>query len=124
MFHLLQNVLIILLSYFYLFIIHEYTKEKTNLQISLNKKKKKKNTKEFGEAKEKAYIGRNIKINKKNMAETVNVDMLDFFNYLDCRDSGVTNMFDITTVKSITGLSKEQIIYIIKNFSELEKKYL
>ena len=108
----------------YLFNLPKYTKEKTNLQISLNKKKKKKNTKEFGEAKEKAYIGRNIKINKKNMAETVNVDMLDFFNYLDCRDSGVTNMFDITTVKSITGLSKEQIIYIIKNFSELEKKYL
>ena len=58
------------------------------------------------------------------MAEkTVNVDMLDFVKYLDCRDSGVTNMFDITTVKSITGLSKEQIMYIMKNFSELEEKY-
>ena len=57
------------------------------------------------------------------MAETVNVDMLDFVKYLDCRDSGVTNMFDITTVKSITGLSKEKIIYIIENFSELEEKY-
>ena len=58
------------------------------------------------------------------MAEkTVNVDMLDFVRYLDCRDSGVTNMFDITTVKSITGLSKEQIIYIMENFSELEEKY-
>ena len=57
------------------------------------------------------------------MAETVNVDMLDFIKFLDCRDSGVTNMFDITTVKSITGLSKEQIIYIMENFSELEEKY-
>ena len=57
------------------------------------------------------------------MAETINVDMLDFIKFLDCRDSGVTNMFDITTVKSITGLSKEQIIYIMKNFSELEEKY-
>ena len=57
------------------------------------------------------------------MAETVNVDMLDFVKFLDCRDSGVTNMFDITTVKSITGLSKEQIIYIMENFSELEEKY-
>ena len=58
------------------------------------------------------------------MAEkTVNVDMLDFVRYLDCRDSGVTNMFDVTTVKSITGLSKEQIIYIIKNFDKLEEKY-
>ena len=58
------------------------------------------------------------------MAEKiVNIDMLDFFNYLDCRDSGVTNMFDITTVKSITGFSKEHIIYIMENFSELEEKY-
>ena len=57
------------------------------------------------------------------MAETVNVDMLDFVKYLDVRDSGVTNMFDITTVKSITGLSKEQIIYIMENYSELEEKY-
>ena len=57
------------------------------------------------------------------MAETVNVDMLDFVKFLDCRDSGVTNMFDITTVKSITGLSKEQIIYIMENYSELEEKY-
>ena len=58
------------------------------------------------------------------MAEkTVNVDMLDFVRYLDCRDSGVTNMFDVTTVKSITGLSKEQIMYIIKNFDKLEEKY-
>jgi len=57
------------------------------------------------------------------MTETVKVDMLDFVKFLDCRDSGVTNMFDITTVKSITGLSKEQIIYIMKNFDKLEEKY-
>ena len=60
----------------------------------------------------------------KLMAEkTVNVDMLDFVRYLDCRDSGVTNMFDLRNVTAITGLSKEQIMYIIKNFDKLEKKY-
>ena len=42
----------------------KHTKEKTILKVFFNKKKKKKNTKEFGEAKKKAYIGRNIKINK------------------------------------------------------------
>ena len=57
------------------------------------------------------------------MAETVNVDMLDFIKFLDCRDSGVTNMFDIKNVMRFTGLSKEQIIYIMENFSELEEKY-
>ena len=60
----------------------------------------------------------------KLMAEkTVNVDMLDFVKYLDCRDSGVTNMFDLRNVTALTGLSKEQIMYIMKNFSELEEKY-
>ncbi len=57
------------------------------------------------------------------MAETVNVDMLDFVKYLDVRDSGVTNMFDLRNVTALTGLSKEQIMYIMKNFSELEEKY-
>ena len=58
------------------------------------------------------------------MAEkTVNVDMLDFVKYLDVRDSGVTNMFDLRNVTALTGLSKEQIIYIIKNFDKLEEKY-
>ena len=58
------------------------------------------------------------------MAEkTIDICILDFIKYLDCRDSGVTNMFDVTTVKAITGLSKEQIIFIMKNFSKLEEKY-
>ena len=57
------------------------------------------------------------------MAETVDISILDYIKYEDVKKSGVTNMFDITTVKSITGLSKEQIIYIIKNFDKLEEKY-
>ena len=57
------------------------------------------------------------------MAETVNVDMLDFFNYLDCRDSGVTNMFDIRNVTALTGLNKEQCIAIMEQYNELDKKY-
>ena len=58
------------------------------------------------------------------MAEkTIDICILDFIKYLDCRDSGVTNMFDVTTVKTITGLSKEKIMYIIKNFDKLEEKY-
>ena len=57
------------------------------------------------------------------MAETVKVDMLDFIKYLDVRDSGVTNMFDLRNVTALTGLSKEQIMYIMKNFNELEEKY-
>ena len=58
------------------------------------------------------------------MAEkTIDICILDFIKYLDCRDSGVTNMFDLRNVTALTGLSKEQIIYIMENFSELEEKY-
>ena len=58
------------------------------------------------------------------MAEkTIDICILDFIKFLDCRDSGVTNMFDLRNVTAITGLSKEQIMYIMKNFSELEEKY-
>ena len=58
------------------------------------------------------------------MAEkTIDICILDFIKYLDCRDSGVTNMFDLRNVTALTGLSKEQIIYIIKNFDKLEEKY-
>jgi hypothetical protein len=77
----------------------------------------------FGELNFSSYIYA-IKLNEKIMAEkTVNVDMLDFVKYLDVRDSGVTNMFDLRNVTALTGLSKEQIMYIMKNFSELEEKY-
>ena len=58
------------------------------------------------------------------MAEkTIDICILDFIKYLDVRDSGVTNMFDLRNVTALTGLSKEQIMYIMKNFSELEEKY-
>ena len=55
--------------------------------------------------------------------KTIDICILDFIKYLDCRDSGVTNMFDLRNVTALTGLSKEQIIYIMENFSELEEKY-
>ena len=58
------------------------------------------------------------------MAEkTIDICILDFIKYLDCRDSGLTNMLNVTNVMKLTGLSKEKIIFIIKNFDELEEKY-
>jgi len=58
------------------------------------------------------------------MAEkTIDICILDFIKYLDVRDSGVTNMFDLRNVTALTGLSKEQIMYIMKNFDKLNKKY-
>ena len=58
------------------------------------------------------------------MAEkTIDICILDFIKFLDCRDSGLTNMLNVTNVMKLTGLSKEQIVYIIKNFDKLEEKY-
>ena len=57
------------------------------------------------------------------MAETVDICILDFIKYEDCRASGVTYMFDVRNVMALTGLSKEQIMYIMQNCGELEEKY-
>lgn len=47
----------------------------------------------------------------------------DFASYESVRVSGVTNMFDIKIVSELSGLSREQILYIMKNYGELCKKY-
>ena len=57
------------------------------------------------------------------MAETVDISILDFMKYEDVRESGVTNMFDLRNVMALTGLNKEEIMYIMKNYEKLYKKY-
>jgi len=57
------------------------------------------------------------------MAETVDISILDFIKYEDVRQSGVTNMFDVRNVTALTGLNKEEIMYIMKNYSKLQEKY-
>lgn len=47
----------------------------------------------------------------------------EFQSYLDVQDSGVTNMFDVRTVESISGLSKATIMDIMKNYSEYYKTF-
>lgn len=48
-----------------------------------------------------------------------------FQEYVDIRDSGVTNMFDVTFIvgMSDTGLTRENCLYIMKNFVELAEEY-
>ena len=46
-----------------------------------------------------------------------------FEAYVDVQMSGVTNMFDVKTVGDLSGLEKEQIMTIMKNYSELMDKY-
>ena len=46
-----------------------------------------------------------------------------FEAYVDVQMSGVTNMFDVKKVGELSGLEKEEIIAIMKSYSELKEKY-
>ena len=48
-----------------------------------------------------------------------------FQEYVDIRNSGVTNMMDVTYITTIsdTGLDKPMCFYIMSHFEELAKEY-
>ena len=46
-----------------------------------------------------------------------------FDAYEDVRESGVTNMFDVSTVSDYSGLNREQIMTIMKNYGDLNDRY-
>lgn len=47
----------------------------------------------------------------------------DFEAYVEVQESGVTNMFDTRTVQSLSGLSREQILEIMKNYAKYKEMY-
>ena len=52
-----------------------------------------------------------------------NITQEDFDAYEDVRQSGVTNMFAISIVSDYSGLSKDKIVSIMKNYGALHDKY-
>lgn len=48
----------------------------------------------------------------------------DFELYEDCRKTGITNMFLVKNVCIVTGLSRDKVIYIMDNYSELRDKFI
>ena len=48
-----------------------------------------------------------------------------FEDYVSIRDGGVTNMFDVRTVcsLSVTGLTRSHCLYIMANFVNLAEEY-
>ena len=50
------------------------------------------------------------------------IDASDFINYVELQHEGIINMFD-KGVEELTGLNKEQIMFIMKNYEKLEEKY-
>ena len=63
----------------------------------------------------------NINDNKLNKMEKITKE--NFEAYVDVQESGVTNMFDVKMVQSLSGLEKEQILTIMQHYGELEEKY-
>jgi hypothetical protein len=55
--------------------------------------------------------------------ETVSITQDEFNAYEDVRESGVTNMFNVSVVSDYSGLSKEKIIEIMSNYDILYNKY-
>jgi len=76
------------------------------------------------------YSGRayqNIQINNNTMTNEITKEI--FMAYETVRKSGMTNMFDIKTVIMLMEdesvyTEKAEVLTIIKNYSELAKKYL
>jgi len=53
----------------------------------------------------------------------IKVSQADFNDYKEVQESGVCNMFDITTVSNQSGLDKDTIKAIMRNYDELLKIY-
>lgn len=47
----------------------------------------------------------------------------EFEAYEAVRASGVTNMFDVPVVEALSGLDRDTIIAIMKQYGQLEKQY-
>ena len=60
-------------------------------------------------------------INKLNKMTEITKEQ--FEAYVDVQMSGVTNMFDVRTVGELSGLEKEEILEIMKNYGTLKDKY-
>ena len=62
-------------------------------------------------------------INDKNNNKMTEITKEQFEAYVDVQMSGVTNMFDVQMVSGLSGLNKEEIIEIMKNYGTLKDKY-
>ena len=52
-----------------------------------------------------------------------NITQDQFEAYVNVQMSGVTNMMDLKTVSELSGLERQKIITIIRNYNKLQDKY-
>ena len=53
----------------------------------------------------------------------MNITQEQFQSYVDVQKSGVTNMFNVAVVSDYSGLNRQEIMTIMKNYSTLQEKY-
>jgi hypothetical protein len=57
------------------------------------------------------------------MPNLVNITKEKFQSYIDVQKSGVTNMFDLSNVMPLSGLSKAECIDIMQNYVTYKKQF-
>ena len=54
---------------------------------------------------------------------TTQVTQDEFDSYVEVQESGITNMFNVSVVSDYSGLSRDKIMTIMKNYSDLNEQY-
>ena len=55
--------------------------------------------------------------------ETTQITQDEFDSYVEVQESGITNMFNVSVVSDYSGLSRDKIVTIMKNYTDLNNKY-
>ena len=55
--------------------------------------------------------------------EITQVTQDEFDSYVEVQESGITNMFNVSVVSDYSGLSRDKIMTIMKNYSDLNDRY-
>lgn len=53
----------------------------------------------------------------------MSITKTEFESYVEVQESGATNMFDIVKVGYLSSLETKKVKEIMKNYSQLKKKY-
>ncbi len=55
--------------------------------------------------------------------ETTQITQDEFDSYVEVQESGITNMFNVNVVSDYSGLSRDKIMTIMQNYTDLNDKY-
>ena len=58
-----------------------------------------------------------------NKENNMTITQEQFDAYVEVQESGVTNMFNVQVVSDYSGLSRQDIMTIMSNYSVLQEKY-